>query len=305
MFLRSLQFLSRRHSVYNDNVPRLLLIAILLCIGMPACFGQGTTAAREKLLSETVKRVAELNEEFPGIWALTPEDKELRAACAVNCGTPALQAALHDAFAKHMAAADQVISEIYSELDAYVTKVADPKREDLNCKMVQDDLQQILGSRPAYGDVPSPFVLNSPNSPSLIVVYNLHKGSQMGPGSSLVTLRTYKVTSEGVKLGDIWVTDMDGYGEIVTEELPSPVPGEKWLLVRGRMTGANGPNNGMRVYAYDGGKFRILWTPKNIWGSFKVTVTSNGFTVDGQFYRENRELHETYFVLPDGIYAQQ
>lgn len=84
--------------------------------------------------------------------------------------------------------------------------------------------------------------------------------------------------------------------------LPAPNSGGLWLLLRGQMTGANGPNVRMRVYAYDGAKLRTVWMPENSWGAFAVRVTEQGFAVDGDYYRTGHPRHDRYVVTDDGLY---
>ena len=64
----------------------------------------------------------------------------------------------------------------------------------------------------------------------------------------------------------------------------------------------SGPNIRMRVYAYDGRKFRTMWMPANVWGTFTISLTESGFKVSGPYYHENKERHDTYTVAPDGLY---
>ena len=58
----------------------------------------------------------------------------------------------------------------------------------------------------------------------------------------------------------------------------------------------------MRIYTFDGAKFRTVWMPENVWGSFTIAVTSSGFTVKGNYYKENRTRNDAYFVSPDAVY---
>jgi hypothetical protein len=124
----------------------------------------------------------------------------------------------------------------------------------------------------------------------------------MGQGATSVTLRAYNAVEGHFKLADLTGDNLDGYGDVSVKELHSPVPDEMWLLVWGHMTGANGPNIRMRVYAYGGKKFRTMWMPENSWGGFTVHVTDRGFTVDGGYYREDGVRHDAYFLAPDGLY---
>jgi hypothetical protein len=63
-----------------------------------------------------------------------------------------------------------------------------------------------------------------------------------------------------------------------------------------------GPNIRMRIYAYNGTEFRTVWAPENVWGSFTVQVTERGFRVDGDYYRELRERHDSYCLSPNEVY---
>ena len=67
------------------------------------------------------------------------------------------------------------------------------------------------------------------------------------------------------------------------------------------MTGANGPLNRMRLYAYDGRKFRSVWMSEDIWGQFDVRVIDGGFRVEGDYYKETRKRQDAYQLLKDGL----
>lgn len=126
----------------------------------------------------------------------------------------------------------------------------------------------------------------------------------MGSGGTAVTLRVYHVRGGRFRLANIAGKNMDGYGRVTVKELHSPKQGEVWLLLWGYMTGANGPNVRMRVVACDGKQFRDVWMPENSWGAFKVNVTANGFTVEGEYYREGGLRRDAYFIAEDGLYKQ-
>jgi hypothetical protein len=50
------------------------------------------------------------------------------------------------------------------------------------------------------------------------------------------------------------------------------------------MTGANGPNTRMRLYAHEGHEFRTVWMPEDVWGDFTISGWDLGFTVAGTYY---------------------
>lgn len=119
-----------------------------------------------------------------------------------------------------------------------------------------------------------------------------------------MTLRAYKVSGGRFILAAVTGNNMDGYGSVAVRKLHSPKQGELWLLLWGNMTGANGPNVRMRVFAADGKEFRPVWMPENSWGAFKVTITPSGFTVVGEYYQETKVRRDAYFVAEDGLYRQ-
>ena len=278
-----------------------LVIALILATS-PVGFAQSTGKMPDQLGSETEKRITNLSKKFDDLLVSTPAEKALQAACSVNCdsATPQIREESRKAAEARDTAMDQVVSDIHAEVDTYISRLVDPKHVDLDRKLVEQGLKEILSH--LYQDQPPyAFVLNSAKSRSLMVVYVVPKGVLMGEGATSVTVRAYNTTGSVVKLADFTGDDMDGYGNVSVKELHSSVSDETWLLVWGYMTGANGPNVRMRVYAYNGKKFRTMWMPANDWGTFTINVTDNGFTVDGPYYRENKERHDTYFLGPDGL----
>jgi hypothetical protein len=274
-----------------------LLLAVILG-GLPLTLGQSADEIREKTAAAK-ERIAMLSKQFDELLVLTPKEKELIAACGVNC-TRQVQEELRTNAIGRTTAVDNVISHIHSEVDAYLFSIVDPKQQiDLERKQAEQGLNQIL---PKVDATPSVFALDSDKDSSLILAYLLHKGTLMGSGSTSVMLRAYRMTDSGVALSDFAGSDLDGYGRVSVKELHSPIPDEAWLLVWGYMTGANGPNVRMRVYAYNGTKFRTMWMPENAWATFTIEVTDDGFTIDGDYYRQNKERHDRYFLSPDGLY---
>jgi len=91
---------------------------------------------------------------------------------------------------------------------------------------------------------------------------------------------------------------MNGYGLEITE-LRAPVAGKLFLLFSGQALGANGPNTRMRLYEYNGTRFRPIWMPENIWGSFRVKATVDGFNVEGEYYRSDKKRRDGYVLYDD------
>jgi hypothetical protein len=92
---------------------------------------------------------------------------------------------------------------------------------------------------------------------------------------------------------------MNGYAGLEITELHAPLAGKLFLLLSGQAMGANGPNTRMRLYEYDGERFRPMWMPENVWGSFYVKATVDGFNVEGEYYRSDRKRRDGYVVYDD------
>ena len=131
----------------------------------------------------------------------------------------------------------------------------------------------------------------------------------MGPDGTSVMVRAYNQTPSGLASVDVTSDSMNGFGNLAVKEVrprvsnPVAPPSQAtYVLLSGYMTGTNGPLNRMRLYAYDGSKLRPLWMPEDIWGTFDVDVSSDGFfTVDGDYYRESRERHDRYVLTEDYV----
>ncbi len=277
------------------------LLALILC-GLPLSFGQTTNPTRDQLRADAIRSITSLNSKLEELRTVTPREKQLQAACAVNCSDPKLLEEMDDLAAQRFAAVDAILSQMDDCIDGYIVGSVNPKHADLDRELVVQDLKQILGK--VAVDPPSAYVLNSAKSRSLIVFYTLGGWPAAGAHATSVTLRSYNATGGGLQLADVSGDDMNGYANVAVKELHSPVPGETWLLVWGQATGANGPNIRMRVYAYDGMKFKTMWMPANVWGTFTVSVTDNGFKVDGPYYREDRQRHDRYLLTSEGLYLK-
>ena len=271
----------------------------VLALAASVCAGQTADQTHETLASAE-DRVNALSRKVSQLLSPSPKEQELIAACKINCSTAQVQDGLRKISAERLVAMDAVVSQIHAEVDRYIIRTAHPKTPDLDHRGIESGLKQILSS--AADMPPVALVSKSTGGYTLIVMYSLHKGDMMGPGATSVTLRSYRARGDRVELVDGTGSDMDGYGRVSVEELRSPTRDEAWILVSGYMTGANGPNARMRVYVCNSGKFRTMWMPANVWGTFTVRLTDGGFTVEGAYYRQDKKRRETYVLAPDGVY---
>jgi hypothetical protein len=271
---------------------------ILIALLTVSAFSQTKDRSAE-LESNAAARVASLFKRFGRLLEPTAVEQQLAEACKASCAQAGrqVQEGSARAGAERVKAMNAVASQIHREIDLYIARAVHPSHVDP--RDVTRHLKQILGS--SEDETPSAFVINGGDGPSLIVAYNLLKGGLMGVGGTSVTLRAYVARQGAFRLVAAAGEEMDGYAGISFIKLHSPGTNELWLLLSGILTGANGHNYRMRLYAYSQAEFRTMWAPENAWGDFTVRVTDNGFAIDGDYYHEAKRRHDIYFVEEDGV----
>jgi hypothetical protein len=266
-------------------------------------FVQAAVPLRDDLVAATRERIQALDDRLIEI-----QDDWQKQLDAANCRT-FCPPEIVDRLGKEMPIAmDVVMAQIHAEVEGFVLRTADTQQADLNKGSVAQGLEQIL---PKSGLTRAVFVLKSGNRRSLIVVYALLRGRTIG---SSVAIRAYNETAienspsglprTGLRLADVAGEDMNGYAGLELTELHPPVAGKLFLLLSGEAMGANGPNTRMRIYRYDGEKFRPIWMPENIWGDFHVSVTVDGFNVEGEYYRLDKKRRDGYVLYENGSGVQ-
>jgi hypothetical protein len=265
-----------------------LVFVLALC-------GYGQTGPADAAVA---RRIADLNRQIEALQEATPAEQAAVHARETGASSSEVEERSASARTERIAQMERLAAEAHVEIDSLVSNVVSPGHIDV--KSVEAHLRAALGKY-ANGP-PRAFTAGPSGRTRLVVAYALQRGTLMGPDGTSLTLRAYAPKNGRLAPAGSSAAGMDGYGDLQVDELHSPVPGELWLLLRGQATGANGPNIRMRIYAYDGGTFRPVWIPENAWGWFTVQVTEWGFTVDGDYYRENRTRHDRYFLASDGVY---
>ena len=255
-------------------------------------------------LEQAERRVKALAKQFPDILIRTPLESQLQANCAADCTSVVnrhsgftVAQELDNITASRQARMAHVGAEIQRCVDNYVMSLPPTRDRGLNPKFVASQLSRILSGvedRP-----PNVFVLASGRGRVLLIFDNVLNGTN---DSSYAALNAFSADGQKLTESDSTGRDMDGYGGIDVTELPSPVQGEIWLLFSGNVLGANGPNCRMRIFAYDGKRFRTVWAPANIWGSFTIKLVPKGFVVSGDDYESNQHRYDRYHLTSDGIY---
>jgi hypothetical protein len=277
------------------------LILLVLVIGHVAA-AQPTKQAHEHLTQQTKERVAILQKQLLDLNNFTPLEKELQARCAKNCSDPELQAQMESDARQKKQAGQELVSQILDLLDQFITQTVSPRIGEQEYKRLTVNLKTVLGENANDLVSPAAFILDSPQQCSLIVVYAVSSSAAVG---SVTTIRAFTAAGNRLRLTAVTGGDMDSYGNLSVKKLPSPTPDGFWLLIWGQAEGANGPNIGMRIYEYRAEKFKPVWMPANEWGNFEVTVTKDGFNVDGAYYREDRQRHDRYRLTEYGLYLKQ
>jgi hypothetical protein len=256
--------------------------------------------SRDKLVADTRLRIKSLTDQFEQIGDAA-QQKLNAANCRVDC-PPEIGRRVGD---EMTAAMDRIAADIHAQVDSFFQRMVDADGGRVDVGGLQSALQSIL---PQSDERPSIYAGSASSGRYLIAAYAIHKGEQMGLGATSVTLRAYTTDGRGVKLADVTGGNMDGYAGITVQEVHpwasnpvAPVTRETYLLLSGYLTGANGPNNRMRLYAYDGKSFRPIWMPENVWGNFKIETTKTGFVIQGDYYRESRKRRDEYTLLNDGV----
>ena len=194
----------------------------------------------------------------------------------------------------------QVMTETNAAVDRFVKNTVSPLH--LNQEITEKRIRAIFSCKPAKTDDDCPYVFVSLNAgkPSLIVSYSL--GGMEGGD---VTIRAYRPVNGRFILAAKTGSNTDaglqrGY-ELAMREVPSPIVGESWFLCWFQNEHANGTAYAMHLYAFNGRKFRTLWTAY-AW-EMVLVFTQNGFTVaylstEGHHFKWFRR--DSYVLTPTG-----
>lgn len=249
---------------------------------------------------ETERRIAQLAAQFETFrQPPTAAERAYPEMCRRDCSSAAAASARREIdaiYVRRRQSIDELAVRIHREVDNFIAKAITPA--DLNRGIVESGLRLVLSS--ASYESPVAFT-SEQNGRRLAIAYMLSKAGQQGPGGTSVTLRMYIERDGHLVLADATGSDFEGYASISVVELRSPAPREAWFLLSGKLTGANGPNTRMRIYAFDSQRFGTVWMPENVWGAFAIAVDDMGFTVKGNYYRGGAR-EERYFLSDDGVY---
>ena len=138
-----------------------------------------------------------------------------------------------------------------------------------------------------------------------IMQYTL-MGAGRGAPDTQTAIAAYLSEDGHLRLQSAFTPDFDGYA-VTTKPIQSPIPGQLYYLVYGPKYGFNGTLVRIRVFAFDGLRWRVLWAPGDTLNAEveaigdKILVTH----LDTHQYYELRKppfnRHETYRITPEGV----
>lgn len=219
---------------------------------------------------------------------------------------------------RYLATKDDVTQSLLKEVDGYITESFQPKASTVD--RIRAGLSAALGSNTGNDVSRSKAVtrVDLPPGRFLIVGIELWRG---GPAieENAVSFRAYRDTGDRFafvsNLDDLHSSDSrnDSLGHLCFQPLsPSPNPDEFWFFALARASAQSPPTVAIRLYAFDGDRFRTVWSREDILseGPDKVVeVTDSGFTITRLFDPTGRAahspsvvIHEQYTVSRDGVY---
>ena len=252
----------------NTHMNYLKLTLIFVVIALSAVAQTNGDERLQKAISDTrayIKKLAEsVGPDVKDKDAPSPEDVQ-RVRAAIN--------AAEDAFIESNVNPQHLEQKATEKLIRTLDYETPKNAEELAAFVKQ------FGRRPDddNGDLTHVFVSSAGGETSLIVGYWL--GGTWS--ESDITIRAYKAVAGRFALtaetGSSTDSELRGMS-LFMREVPGPIASETWLLAWGEGQTSNGLGGwGLRLYAYDGNKFRTVW--KDVVYGLRLTFTKNGFTL--------------------------
>jgi hypothetical protein len=244
------------------------LLLVLATLTLSSAIPQETP---EQLGQQVRRRIAEITKSFPGKDA----DKEV--------------------YLRYVAGRDSATLRIQSEIDAYIRMAFDPAQA--SSQTLERNIRAALADHKpneAYGDLALARVGNLTRGRSLVVAYTIVKP----PHHDLPTIRGYRAAEGRFELVAMARPDFTTFNMFKTE-IRSPIDGEIWLLAWGQEHTANGRYIRLRLFAFDGARFRTMWSPDILFNA-DVKVVDQGFVIEHIPFRKGYKTRDEYALTPAG-----
>jgi hypothetical protein len=192
---------------------------------------------------------------------------------------------------------EQATTDLFTHVDAYISDsfnagTASPES-------IKNGLDRLLVARrtDSYNDGAFAKFVDLRAGRFLLSTVELWRGGG-AINESAFRLSAYSAVQEVFTRQASTGSEMDGFG-VLTNTLPSPVPGESWIICHGALYGYNGTKVRVRIYAFDGTSFRTIFQPEDFLASGfdeSFELTTAGFKLhsvrktDGNLYTDEYTL---------------
>jgi len=217
---------------------------------------------------------------------------------------------------QYIATRGDVTKHLMTEIDGFVTESFQPGTSGPD--QIKAGLGVLLGyaAMPLMADNNTAFFVTVPKGRFLIACIEAPRGGS-AIAEDAISFRAYRDAGSRFvfvsSAEDLHSSDSgnDSLDRLYTKPLTSaPIAGEFWFMALAEVPPQAPPTVAMRLYAFDGEKFRTVWMPKDIRsvGPDKaIECTDGGFIVSslldptgGAALSPTVVVHEQYAVSPDG-----
>jgi hypothetical protein len=200
---------------------------------------------------------------------------------------------------KYAATKDEVTRQVLNEIDAFVSDSFQPS--SATAELVRAGLDALLGHK--SGDVihDLAFSVDLPRGHFLIAGIELSRGGD-AIADDAISFRAYKAVGNRL----VFAANTDNFSDSSLVDLHAealsdlPAVGEFWFMAMAEVPPQSPPTVAMRLYAFDGEKFRTIWKPRNIIAADvdkAIEVTTGGFVVDSLFDPTGGAAHSPSVVI--------
>lgn len=148
----------------------------------------------------------------------------------------------------------------------------------------------------ADGQLPVVYGLDRDGSRFLVLAASLTRP----PHHDVGTMRAYRSDGAGRWTVQAVAGEESEGSYLRTAALPSPHPGELWLLASRRSITGNGRIVQVRVIAFDGTAFRTIWAPDAVLDP-TIAITERGLQIGYVVRRPPFTIEQEYTLAPDGV----
>jgi hypothetical protein len=159
----------------------------------------------------------------------------------------------------------ELTRNVLSEVDQYITETFVP--DSVTAEQVQSGLNNLLGYTKGLGIQNVAFLANLPKGDFLIVGIDLWRGGA-AINEDYICFRAYAdIGGKFVHVAgteNLVASDSFLVGVNARALEPPPIAGEFWFLSWADVPPQSPYTIAIRLYAFDGKKFRTIWAPQNI-----------------------------------------